>query len=148
MQQGLSYLSTLVDGFRVQSRGDHGWPPLACGILSSSSDIEGCRAVDHHNQFSSFRACQFDHCHCKAQCNKDRGNHFTSCQEKQKIQYNMDHHNQFRWLNMTTACEGPNATTSFIIVLLKSHFRHVKKTTVSERPNAKSSTTKEGILLH
>ena len=41
----LTYLSILVDGFRVQSRGDHGWPPLACGILSSSSDIEGCRAV-------------------------------------------------------------------------------------------------------
>ena len=40
-----TYLSILVDGFRVQSRGDHGWPPLACGILSSSSDIEGCRAV-------------------------------------------------------------------------------------------------------
>ena len=39
------YLSILVYGFRVQSRGDHGWPPLACGILSSSSDIEGCRAV-------------------------------------------------------------------------------------------------------
>ena len=42
---GNLYLSILVDGFRVQSRGDHGWPPLACGILSSSSDIEGCRAV-------------------------------------------------------------------------------------------------------
>ena len=40
-----TYLSILVDGFRVQSRGDHGWPPLACGILSNSSDIEGCRAV-------------------------------------------------------------------------------------------------------
>ena len=40
-----TYLSILVDGFRVQSRGDHGWPPLACGILSSSSDIGGCRAV-------------------------------------------------------------------------------------------------------
>ena len=40
-----TYLSILVDGFRVQlqSRGDHG--PLACGILSSSSDIEGCLAV-------------------------------------------------------------------------------------------------------
>ena len=36
---------SLVDGFRVQSRGDHGWSPLACGILSSSSDIEGYRAV-------------------------------------------------------------------------------------------------------
>ena len=36
------YLSILVDGFRVQSRGDK---PLACGILSSPSDIEGCRAV-------------------------------------------------------------------------------------------------------
>ena len=36
-------LSILVDGFRVQSRGDRGWPPLACGILSSSSDIEGYR---------------------------------------------------------------------------------------------------------
>ena len=32
-------------GFRVQSRGDHGWPPLVCGMLSISSDIEGCRAV-------------------------------------------------------------------------------------------------------
>ena len=41
----LTYLSILVDGFQVQSRGDHGWPPLACGILSSSSDIEGCRVV-------------------------------------------------------------------------------------------------------
>ena len=34
----------LVDGFRVQSRGDHRWPPLVCGMLSSSSDIEGCQA--------------------------------------------------------------------------------------------------------
>ena len=40
-----TYLSILVDGFRIQSRGDHGWPALACDILSSSSDIEGCRAV-------------------------------------------------------------------------------------------------------
>ena len=39
------YLSILVDGFRVQSRGDHGWPPLACGTFSTSSDIEGCREV-------------------------------------------------------------------------------------------------------
>ena len=45
LQFQYTYLSILVDGFRVQSRGDHGWPPLACGILSSSSDIEGCRAV-------------------------------------------------------------------------------------------------------
>ena len=36
-------MSIPVDGFRVQSRGDHGWLLLACGILSSSSDIEGCR---------------------------------------------------------------------------------------------------------
>ena len=41
----LAYLSIGVDGFRVQSRGDHGWPPLVCGMLSSFSDIEGCRAV-------------------------------------------------------------------------------------------------------
>ena len=45
MNNNDTYLSKLVDGFRVQSRGDHGWPPLACGILSSSSDIERCRAV-------------------------------------------------------------------------------------------------------
>ena len=41
----LAYLSILVDGFRVQYRGDHGWPPLVCGMLLSSSDIEGCRTV-------------------------------------------------------------------------------------------------------
>ena len=31
--------------FIVKSILVDGWPPLACGILSSSSDIEGCRAV-------------------------------------------------------------------------------------------------------
>ena len=30
----VTYLSILVDGFRVQSRGDHWWPPLACGMYS------------------------------------------------------------------------------------------------------------------
>ena len=41
----IAYLSILVDGFRVQSRCDHGWPPVVCGMFSSSSEIEGCRAV-------------------------------------------------------------------------------------------------------
>ena len=35
----------LVDGFRVQSRGDHGWPSQVCGMLSISYGIEGCGAV-------------------------------------------------------------------------------------------------------
>ena len=41
----LFVLSILVDGFRVQSRGDHGWPPLACDILLRSPDIGGGWAV-------------------------------------------------------------------------------------------------------